>query len=111
MLSTVGVAYWHADTHGFSLLQASLAFFLALNALICFWEIALCYKIDLIAKEAAKLRRATGDSQAERFSAVGGFFVLPCPVTSWLSLSYWARVWWTYAIYDPSYVHGGVALT
>mmetsp|Transcript_5936 Transcript_5936/g.17523 ORF Transcript_5936/g.17523 Transcript_5936/m.17523 type:complete len:264 (-) Transcript_5936:36-827(-) len=102
--STAGATYWHATEHGgVSYLQAFLAFFLGLNALICYWEIALCYRIDHIARKAAALRRSTGDSQAERFAAVGAFFALPCPVSSWGCLTYWARVWWTYAIYDPSY--------
>ena len=34
---------------------------------------------------------------------VGRFFLLPCPVRQWFSLTFWARVWWTYALYDPSY--------
>ena len=96
--------YWHYATHGgFSALQCGLAFFVGLNALICYWEIALFYRIDHIARAAATLRDRTNDSQAGRFKAVGDFFVAPCGLGDCASLTFWSRVWSTYAVYDPSY--------
>mmetsp|Transcript_20128 Transcript_20128/g.60831 ORF Transcript_20128/g.60831 Transcript_20128/m.60831 type:complete len:272 (+) Transcript_20128:289-1104(+) len=100
----VGTTYAAVKLHpSASLIQAFLAFFLSLNALICFWELALAYRVDLIKKRGDELRARTGDSQQERFAAVGSFFVARCPPSQWFSLDFWSRVWWTYSLYDPSY--------
>jgi hypothetical protein len=40
----------HTQRHGFNALQASLAFFLILNILICFWEISLGLHIGCVKK-------------------------------------------------------------
>ena len=77
--------------------------FVGLNALICYWEVALAYRIDYVASEAKKLRAKTGDSQDDRFGAVGDFFVARCSWRDCRSLTFWSRVWSTYAVYDPSY--------
>ena len=63
----------HASLHGFSALQCGLAFFVGLNALICYWEVALAYRIDHIHKAAESLRSRTADTQSARFAAVGDF--------------------------------------
>ena len=93
----------HASLHGFSALQCGLAFFVGLNALICYWEVALAYRIDHIHKAAESLRSRTADTQSARFAAVGDFFVARCGPRECLSLTFWSRVWSTYAVYDPSY--------
>ena len=104
LVATTGAAvYLHAQTHSINATQIFLAFFCSLNALICFWELALAYRIDVIKRLAGELRKGTKDSQSDRFRVVGRFFLLPCPVSQWFSLTFWARVWWTYALYDPSY--------
>ena len=104
LVATTGAAvYYHTQAHAFSGVQAFLAFFCSLNALICFWELALAHRIGVIQKLARELRERTRGSQADRFRVVGRFFLLPCPPSKWFSLTYWSRVWWTYALYDPSY--------
>ena len=97
-------AWWHRRVHGaFCPLQAGLAFFVGLNALICYWELALAYRIERISRDAKRLRARTADSQAARFAVVGAFFSAPCGAADCASLRFWGRVWSTYAVYDPSY--------
>lgn len=41
--------YWHYERHGvFSVTQASLAFFLGLNFIVCLWEFVLYFEMPLI---------------------------------------------------------------
>jgi hypothetical protein len=79
----------------------SLAFFLPLNILICFWEIGLGLHIDFIAKDYAKLKEKFGG--AKSFDAVIQFFVAELDVKSTFSLKFWTKTWSTYSLYDPSY--------
>ena len=62
LVATTGAAiYLHAQTHAVNATQIFLAFFCSLNALICFWELALAYKVDIIKKKGDELRaRAEG---------------------------------------------------
>ena len=81
LVATTGAAvYLHTKTHSINTTQAFLAFFCSLNALICFWELALAYRINIIKRLAGELRKGTKDSQSDRFRVVGRFFLLPCPV-------------------------------
>lgn len=101
---TVVPTVWHARVHGaYSMLQGGLAFFVGLNALICYWEIALAYRTRRVGRDARRLRAKTADSQEARFGAIGAFFFAPCGPRDCGSLTFWSRVWSTYAVYDPSY--------
>jgi ABC-type transport system involved in multi-copper enzyme maturation permease subunit len=85
----------------FSWIQAALAFFCALNVLICCWEISLGKQISLIKSDLDKLRKVYKDN--DRIRACTRFFMLPLGISDIFSSRYWSVVWSTYSLYDPSY--------
>jgi len=101
LLSTGVPVYYHwREHHNFNAVQASLAFFLGLNSLICLWEMALGLHISHIARDFAALQRQYGQ---DRLGAVMAFFYTPLTLSSVFSLKFWSKVWSTYSMYDPSY--------
>ena len=78
----------------------SLIFFLALNSLICIWEISLGLNINLIKKDYEKLK---GKYKQQRGVAVMNFFLDSLDFTTTFSLPYWSKVWSIYSLFDPSY--------
>lgn len=91
----------HYRTHGvFNTTQISLAFFLVVNVLIAWWEIALFVSQDKIKAEYDELRESYRGREMEACVEV---FSRPIPLTRLLSFDEWTRVWSSYSLYDPGY--------
>ncbi len=86
----------HSAAHGFNGWQAALAFFLAVNLLICIWEISLWHRIRDIQRWFRGPRddpdRPRGNLYTTRVT-LGGFW----------SSRLWARTWLGYAYWDDGY--------
>ena len=104
VLASTGLCvHLHLKEHNnLSVLQASLAFFLCLNALICLWEISLGLNIDHIKKESERLKK---EYKGDKLQACLSFFLADVTVAEVFSLKFWSIVWSTYALYDPSYAN------
>ena len=76
--------------------QVALAFFLAVNILICVWEISLYYRIGDIERWHREPRATSGRPSGTVYLARVSFRDLA-------STQLWARIWSEYALYDPSY--------
>lgn len=76
--------------------QVALAVFLAINTLICFWEMALYFQIDTIEAWHHQPQHTSGRPR-------GSFFTSSATLRDLASTRLWARVWSEYARYDPSY--------
>ena len=58
LVTTLGPAYWHQQTHGsYNALHIIISFFLGMNFLVCIWEIGLGINIDHIKSEHTRLTR------------------------------------------------------
>mmetsp|Transcript_7408 Transcript_7408/g.9404 ORF Transcript_7408/g.9404 Transcript_7408/m.9404 type:complete len:235 (+) Transcript_7408:2-706(+) len=98
-------AFLHYRVHGIvNGLQLTLAFFCSLNILICLWELALGYRIEVIQRDFAKLRERFEATPSGRLAAVVDFFLTPLSSRTLFSPAFWSRIWSTYALYDPSYI-------
>jgi hypothetical protein len=96
-----GAAAAHYAAHGvLNGFQLALAFFLAINLAVTFWEISLYLRIDLIEQRYRERqeRRRRGERGGSR-----SFFLSPAPLAELASPTLWSRVWSEYAKYDPSY--------
>ena len=103
LLTTMGPAYYHAQEYGsYNMSQAVMSFFLGMNFLVCIWEIGLGINIDFI---YAENKRLTRKYRKNNFGAVMDFFAKPLSLTEMFTLKYWASVWSTYSLYDPSYAN------
>jgi len=89
-----------------SALFVGLAFFCGLNALICFWELALAYRIRRIERDFRQLRERVAPTPRGRLSELAALFTARvAPVSQVVSLDLWCRIWSTYALYDPAYAN------
>lgn len=76
--------------------QLALAFFLAINIMICVWEISLWHRIDDI--ERWFHRPGEGEPRPR-----GNLYLTPVSLPELASTRRWALVWYGYARYDASY--------
>jgi hypothetical protein len=76
--------------------QVALAFFLAVNILICVWEISLYYRIGDIERWHREPRATSGRPS-------GSVYLARVTLRELASTHLWARIWSEYAFYDPSY--------
>jgi hypothetical protein len=91
----------HQRTHGvYNATQIGLAFFLVINVMIAWWEIALFVQQDQIRAEYEALRQPY---RGREMDAVVEVFVRPIPLLRVLSFREWTRVWSTYSLFDPGY--------
>ena len=91
----------HYETHGvFNAAQIGLAFFLVVNVMIAWWEIALFVSQDKIQAEYDALREPY---RGREMQACAEVFSRPIPLTRLLSFDEWTRVWSTYSLFDPGY--------
>ena len=91
----------HQRTHGlYNATQIGLAFFLVVNVMIAWWEIALFVQQDQIRAEYDGLREPY---RGREMDAVVEVFVRPIPLLRVLSFREWTRVWSTYSLFDPGY--------
>ncbi len=98
----VPIALHHEAHGGFDLDQIGIAFFLWLNAIIAFWEIALFLRIDLIEAQYARFRE---QYEGRELARVKDFFGTQIPLGKVLSPTTWAEVWSSYALFDESYAN------
>ena len=69
--------------------------------MICYWELALCYRIRRIKRDfAEKKSLATPNA---RLRCLRDLFLTEVPQT--FSWTFWSQIWSTYAIYDPAYAN------
>ena len=105
VLGTLACVGWHAAMLGgtFNGLQATLAFFLVVNLLVCFWEICLGLEIEHIARRSAEQRDMY---KGRAMDAAVAFFLrdIDCSsVKEVASTKLWSEVWSTYSVFDISY--------
>lgn len=86
----------HWATHGvLNPWQLVLAFFLAINLLICVWEISLWHRIDDIRRWFSQPRSPDRPH--------GNLYTTPVTPRELASTRLWARVWLGYAYWDDGY--------
>ena len=94
----IGARYHvHGDLHA---LHSLLSLFLSINLLICYWEVCLFLRRDLVETRTAywrEWRQRTGRTPAVEFLRA------PAPLARMLSPAVWADVWAAYSQYDSSY--------
>lgn len=91
----------HHRTHGiYNTTQIGLAFFLVVNVLIAWWEIALFVRQDQIRAEYDAIREPY---RGREMAAVVQVFTRPIPLLSVFSFREWTRIWSTYSLFDPGY--------
>jgi hypothetical protein len=87
----------HLAMHGVvNAWHVALVFFLAINLLICVWEISLWHRIDDI--ERWFHRPDEGEARPK-----GNLYLKRVTLGDLASSRLWAQVWYGYAHYDPSY--------
>jgi hypothetical protein len=91
----------HQRVHGvFSPTQIGLAFFLVINAMVAWWEIALFLCQDQIQAEYDLIREPYRGREVRRVTEI---FARPIPVLRVLSFREWTTIWSTYSLFDPGY--------
>lgn len=91
----------HQRVHGvYNLTQIGLAFFLVINVLISWWEIALFVCQDQIRAEYEAIKEPYRGHELKR---VGEVFARPIPLLRVLSLREWSVIWSSYSLFDPGY--------
>jgi hypothetical protein len=76
--------------------HVALSFFLAINLLICIWEISLWHRIEDI-RRWFQLPRGSGDRPR------GNLYTTPVSFGGFWSTRLWARTWLGYAYWDDGY--------
>ena len=91
---SVGLHYaLHGVVNGWHI---ALAVFLAINILICAWEMSLYFRVDDIERWYHEPRETSGRPS-------GGLYTSRVAFGELFASKLWARVWLEYARYDPSY--------
>ncbi|MFZ1863646.1 MAG: hypothetical protein WAU39_05440 [Polyangiales bacterium] len=91
----------HHRVHGtYNVTQIGLAFFLVINVLVNWWEIALLVCQDQIRAEYEAFKEPYCGRELE---CVGKVFMRPIPVLKVLSFRQWTTVWSSYSLFDPGY--------
>jgi len=102
-MGTALPVYLHWQTHAVvCTTQVALAFFLALNVLICLWEVGLGLHLSTIEADYKRLLKTYGGG-TQRLRAVVDLMMHELTVADTVSLRFWSRIWSTYSLYDPSY--------
>jgi len=99
LATAIPVILFYNQTNQFSLIHLLLSFFLALNVLICIWEISLSFYIDHIKQTYLDLKI----KYKNPWDAVIALFFSPLSLYELFSLKFWSQIWSTYSLYDPSY--------
>ena len=102
MLVFVGLALLlHHAIHGVvNGWHAAISFFLAINTMICWWEISLGLHIG-------EIEHWHHDPAGQGERPEGTVFLARVGPRELLSTRLWARIWSEYAAYDPSYADRG----
>jgi hypothetical protein len=86
----------HTAVHGFNAWHLALTFFLAINLMICIWEISLWHRIDDI-RRWFNMPKGTGDRPR------GNLYTTQISFREFWSTKLWARTWLGYAYWDDGY--------
>ena len=98
---TVFHTWLHLRVHGvYNATQIGLAFFLVINVLIAWWEIALFKCQDQIRAEYDAIK---GPYRGREMMRVAEVFARPIPLFRVFSLREWTTIWSTYSLFDPGY--------
>ncbi len=93
----------HYQAHGVvNAHQVGLAFFLWLNAIIAFWELCLFFRIDLIERQYERFRLEYRGRELDR---VKDYFGSSVTLSQIFSMTTWAEIWSSYAVFDDSYAN------
>ncbi len=91
----------HQRVHGaYNPTQIGLAFFLVINVLINWWEIALMVCQDQIRAEYETIKEPYRGREMQR---IGEIFARPIPLLQVLSFRQWTTIWSSYSLFDPGY--------
>lgn len=91
----------HHRTHGvYNATQIALAFFLVVNILICFWEMALVFGRDRIRADYEATRETYRGRELRRVTEV---FTRPIALSRVLSFEPWTMIWSSYSLFDEGY--------
>jgi hypothetical protein len=94
---TAGFSAWHASLHGGANgWQVALALFLAVNLITCVQEICLGLRIS-------EIERWFHDPEARKTRPKGSMWLTRVSLPELFSATFWARLWYEYAYYDPAY--------
>ena len=103
VLFSGGLVYGHWQLHGsLSPTQIALSVFNAVNAWICFCEIALYLHAQQIQRDQKGLHAKWGLGRLPPLSEL--FLFEWVPPSAMLSTTFWSKMWSTYAQLDTSYV-------
>lgn len=92
---------WHISSYGVNALALALILFLHINALICLWELCLCYRHSLIRNVVAKREKEGGEISEPLI------LFRQASLSDVVSPSFWAYIWIDYCRYDPCYSEPG----
>ena len=96
---TIFHTWLHQRVHGvFNPTQIGLAFFLVVNVLINWWEIALMVCQDQIQAEYRSIKEPYRGREMQRITEI---FARPIPLLEVLSFRQWTRIWSGYSLFDP----------
>ena len=101
LVGTLFHTWLHQRVHGvYSATQIGLAFFLVINVMIAWWEIALFVRQDQIRSEYEAIKEPYRGREMTRIAEV---FARPIPLFRVLSFSQWTTIWSSYSLFDPGY--------
>lgn len=99
-LTAIGLGLRYHYFGQLNLLHAILIVFLSTNTLICYWEMCLFLRRNLVEERAKYWRQRQADTGR---AAYVEYFSSKIPWSRVLSPAIWADVWATYAQFDPSF--------
>jgi hypothetical protein len=101
LAGTLFHTWLHQHVHGvYNGTQIGLAFFLVINVLIAWWEIALFVCQDQIHAEYEAIKEPYRGRALVR---IGETFARPFPLFRVLSFRQWTTIWSSYSLFDPGY--------
>ncbi|MBW2586637.1 MAG: hypothetical protein JRD92_06805, partial [Deltaproteobacteria bacterium] len=101
LAGTLFHTWLHQHVHGvYNGTQIGLAFFLVINVLIAWWEIALFVCQDQIHAEYEAIKEPYRGRALVR---IGETFARPIPLFRVLSFRQWTTIWSSYSLFDPGY--------
>ena len=101
VVGTLFHTWLHQREHGiYNITQIGLAFFLVINMMIAWWEIALFVCQDQIHAEYEATKEPYRGRELQR---IGEIFARPIPLLRVFSFSEWTTIWSGYSLFDPGY--------
>lgn len=100
-VGTMFHVWLHHRVHGtYNATQIGLAFFLVINVLVNWWEIALLACQDQIREEYEAFKEPY---RGRALECVAEVFARPIPLLQVFSFRQWTKVWSSYSLFDPGY--------